>query len=82
MANVLRAAPAAARRRPLLLFISDLHMTDELGGPPVPWAATFERFWQRIEGARGEHPAELCIIGDFLVLQALVDQANSSCLRQ
>lgn len=65
MAQPLIARPSIWRRS-LLLFISDLHLTDVLAGPPVPWEATFERFWQRVAGARGDQPAELCIVGDFV----------------
>ena len=50
----------------MLLFISDIHLTDDLAGPPVPWDKTFERFWTRIEAARGDLPAQLCIVGDFI----------------
>jgi len=57
---------AFRRKRPMLVFISDIHLTDELSAPPVPWAETFRRFWNRIEGSRGEQPAKLCIIGDFV----------------
>ena len=50
----------------MLLFISDIHLTDELSQPPVPWAQTFQRFWSRIEASKGEQPAHLCIVGDFI----------------
>lgn len=69
MSEGLTPVPTAYRhKRPLLVFISDIHLTDELEGPPVPWDALFERFWARVEGARGEQPAKLCIVGDFLDL--------------
>ena len=54
--------------RHLLVFVSDLHLTDELAGPRVAWERTLERFWQRIAAVRGEGPAELCIVGDFIDL--------------
>jgi len=67
MPTKLHATPRAYRsKRPMLLFISDLHLTDELGAPHVPWDRTFNRFWARVEAARGDIPARLCIIGDFL----------------
>jgi len=66
MPGPLRLVPTARRKRPLLVFISDIHLTDELGAPSIPWETTFGRFWQRIEGARGDQPAELCIVGDFI----------------
>ncbi len=65
--STLEVRPAAWRKkRPMLVFISDIHLTDELGQPPVAWDQIFERFWQRIDGSRGEMPAELAIIGDFI----------------
>ncbi len=68
MSSPLTVKPRAHKKhtRPMLIFISDIHLTDELGQPPVPWGTTFERFWARVETARGELPAELCIIGDFI----------------
>lgn len=66
MSGPLRVKPAAWRGRPLLLFVSDLHLTDELAGPRVAWERTLERFWQRIAAVRGEGPAELVIVGDFI----------------
>ena len=68
MPNVLHPVPRAFRDRPLLLFVSDLHLTDELAGPRVAWEHTLERFWSRIEGTRGDAPATLCIVGDFIDL--------------
>lgn len=52
----------------MLVFISDIHLTDELGRAAVPWEEVFRRFWARVEGARGEQPAQLCIVGDFIDL--------------
>lgn len=51
--------------RNLLIFVSDIHLTEQppLGG--VPRAALFERFWTRIADARGEVPAHLVFVGDL-----------------
>ena len=54
--------------RPLLIFISDIHLTDRLHGNAVTKADQFARFWQRISVARGNRPAELCIVGDLFDL--------------
>ncbi len=54
--------------RPLLIFISDIHLTDRLHGNAVSKAEQFTRFWQRIAGARGTRPAELCVVGDLFDL--------------
>ncbi|MBW2526469.1 MAG: metallophosphoesterase [Deltaproteobacteria bacterium] len=51
--------------RSLLVFISDLHLTDALKGPRVARADTLKRFWTRIDGARGDRPAELVFVGDL-----------------
>lgn len=51
--------------RQMLIFVSDLHLTGELKGPAVSRAATFDRFWTRIDVARGERPARLCFVGDL-----------------
>lgn len=51
--------------RPMLIFVSDLHLTDALRGQSVPKADLFERFWVRIQAARGARPAELCFVGDL-----------------
>jgi UDP-2,3-diacylglucosamine pyrophosphatase LpxH len=51
--------------RPLLIFISDIHLTDTLHGTAIGKAAQFERFWGRIQQARGHRPAELCFVGDL-----------------
>jgi UDP-2,3-diacylglucosamine pyrophosphatase LpxH len=58
--------PNAMAERPLLVFISDIHLTDSLHNVSVPRADTFERFWTRIQAARGTRPAELCFVGDLL----------------
>jgi UDP-2,3-diacylglucosamine pyrophosphatase LpxH len=52
--------------RPLLVLVSDIHLTDALQNASVPRAQTFERFWTRIEAARGHRPAEICFVGDLL----------------
>lgn len=54
--------------RPLLIFVSDIHLTDALHGNAVSKADQFQRFWQRIQVARGHRPAELCIVGDLFDL--------------
>ena len=54
--------------RPLLIFVSDLHLTDHLEGPAIPPAVTFSRFWQQIEAARGDAPAHLVLGGDVFDL--------------
>ena len=54
--------------RPLLIFVSDIHLTDRLHGNAVSKAEQFARFWQRISIARGSRPAELCVVGDLFDL--------------
>ncbi|NVB84653.1 MAG: hypothetical protein HOV81_40140 [Kofleriaceae bacterium] len=54
--------------RPLLIFVSDIHLTDSLHGNAVSKAEQFARFWERIQGARGKRPAELCVVGDLFDL--------------
>ncbi len=54
--------------RPLLIFVSDIHLTDRLHGNAVSKADQFNRFWERIQIARGKRPAELCIVGDLFDL--------------
>jgi UDP-2,3-diacylglucosamine pyrophosphatase LpxH len=54
--------------RPLLIFVSDIHLTDRLHGNSVSKADQFARFWTRIQEARGTRPAELCIVGDLFDL--------------
>lgn len=54
--------------RPLLIFVSDIHLTDRLHGAAISRAEQFARFWQRISIARGKRPAELCIVGDLFDL--------------
>jgi UDP-2,3-diacylglucosamine pyrophosphatase LpxH len=51
--------------RHLLVFVSDLHLTDQLKGPRVSRADMLKRFWTRIEGARGAEPAEIVFVGDL-----------------
>src|SRR5262245_25928611 len=55
-------------RRSLLIFVSDLHLTDRLHGNAVSKAEQFTRFWTRIAAARGDRPAELCVVGDLFDL--------------
>src|SRR5262245_5492838 len=54
--------------RPLLIFVSDIHLTDRLHGNAVSKSDQFARFWQRIGVARGKRPAQLCIVGDMFDL--------------
>lgn len=49
----------------MLIFVSDLHLTDALHGGSVPKELLFERFWTRIQAARGKRPAKLCFVGDL-----------------
>jgi len=51
--------------RPMVIFVSDLHLTDALAGTAISKAQTFERFWIRIAAARGARPAHLCFVGDL-----------------
>ena len=52
-------------QRELLIFISDIHLTEHTAPVAVPRDALFERFWVRIEAARGEQPAHLVFVGDL-----------------
>src|SRR5512146_1176488 len=54
--------------RPLLIFVSDIHLTDHLHGNAVAKADQFARFWDRIQAVRGKRPAELCVVGDLFDL--------------
>jgi UDP-2,3-diacylglucosamine pyrophosphatase LpxH len=54
--------------RPLLIFVSDIHLTDSLHGNAVSKELQFTRFWERIQVARGKRPAQLCIVGDMFDL--------------
>jgi len=54
--------------RPLLIFVSDIHLTDSLHGNAVTKADQFARFWDRIRAVRGKRPAELCVVGDLFDL--------------
>src|SRR5450432_906114 len=49
----------------MLVFVSDIHLTDALNNASIPRVDTFERFWTRIRAARGERPAHLCFVGDL-----------------
>lgn len=49
----------------MLILVSDIHLTDALHTTAVSKAATFERFWTRIQAARGARPAKLCFVGDL-----------------
>lgn len=39
--------------RPLLIFVSDIHLTDKLHGNAVSKAEQFARFWDRVHVASG-----------------------------
>ena len=54
--------------RAMLIFVSDLHLTDDLHSGNVPKAELFERFWTRIQAARGKRPAHLVFVGDLFDL--------------
>jgi UDP-2,3-diacylglucosamine pyrophosphatase LpxH len=49
----------------MLVCASDIHLTDSLQNTSIPRVDTFERFWSRIEAARGSRPAVLCFVGDL-----------------
>ncbi|MGH7281039.1 MAG: metallophosphoesterase [Polyangiaceae bacterium] len=51
--------------RSMLVFVSDIHLTDALQNASIPRADTFERFWTRIRAARGDRPAQMCFVGDL-----------------
>jgi UDP-2,3-diacylglucosamine pyrophosphatase LpxH len=59
--------------RHLLVFVSDLHLTESLKGPRVSKLQTLQRFWTRIDVARGDKPAEIVFVGD------LFDIVRSPC---
>lgn len=54
--------------RPLLIFVSDIHLTDVLHGNAVSKGDQLARFWERIQAVRGKRPAELCVVGDLFDL--------------
>ena len=56
------------KERSLLIFVSDIHLTDSLHSAAIPRAAAFMRFWERIQAARGKRPATLCFVGDLFDL--------------
>ena len=58
----------AMGERPLLIFVSDIHLTDSLHGNAVSKADQFTRFWERIGAVRASGPAELCVVGDLFDL--------------
>lgn len=57
-------APSAADR-PMLVFVSDIHLTDSMHNASIARVDTFERFWTRIHAARGHRAAEMCFVGDL-----------------
>ncbi|MBX3193137.1 MAG: metallophosphoesterase [Labilithrix sp.] len=56
---------ATSSDRPMLVFVSDIHLTDALHNASIPRVDTFERFWTRITAARGHRPAHMCFVGDL-----------------
>lgn len=52
-------------KRELLIFISDIHLTERTAPVAVPRDLLFERFWTRIAAARGDRPAHLVFVGDL-----------------
>ncbi len=59
--------PAGRLPRPMLVFVSDLHL--RTGAPtPVARAAQFGRLWSRIEGGSPGAPIRLCLLGDIFDL--------------
>lgn len=60
--------PRPSDDRPLLIFVSDIHLTDTLHGNAVSKADQLSRFWARIQDVRGKRPAELCVVGDLFDL--------------
>src|SRR5262245_7523379 len=63
-----RAMIPRMAERPLLILVSDIHLPDRLHGNAVSKAEQFARFWERIQAARGQRPAELCVVGDLFDL--------------
>jgi UDP-2,3-diacylglucosamine pyrophosphatase LpxH len=55
-------------KRGMLVFVSDIHLTDSLKGPAVTRAEQFRRFWTRIAGAQGDTPATMVFVGDLFDL--------------
>jgi UDP-2,3-diacylglucosamine pyrophosphatase LpxH len=60
-----RATIAGVSARSLLVFISDLHLTDSLKGTRVTRAQALERFWTRMDVARRDKPAHIVFVGDL-----------------
>ena len=56
------------KNRGLLVFASDIHLTEHVLPGAVPRAALFDRFWTRIDAARGDEPAHLVLVGDLFDL--------------
>lgn len=54
--------------RPMLIFVSDLHLTDALHGTAISKKDVFDRFWMRIAAARGAMAAHLVFVGDLFDL--------------
>jgi UDP-2,3-diacylglucosamine pyrophosphatase LpxH len=52
----------------MLIFVSDIHLTDALHGSSVSKLDAFQRFWVRIQAARGQRPAKLAFVGDLFDL--------------
>ncbi|MBI3178072.1 MAG: hypothetical protein HYZ27_00325 [Deltaproteobacteria bacterium] len=54
--------------RGMLIFVSDIHLTDHLRAGSISKAALFDRFWVRIAAARRERKATLVFVGDVFDL--------------
>jgi UDP-2,3-diacylglucosamine pyrophosphatase LpxH len=54
--------------RPMVIFVSDIHLTDALHNSAISRKDAFERFWIRIAAARGQRPAHLVFCGDLFDL--------------
>lgn len=52
----------------MAVFVSDIHLTDVLAGAAIPKEVAFERFWVRMQAARGTRPAILTFVGDLFDL--------------
>lgn len=64
--------------RPMLIFVSDIHLTDALHGASVPREILFKRFWTRIQESRGKRPAHLCFAGDLFDIVRSPSWLNSA----
>jgi UDP-2,3-diacylglucosamine pyrophosphatase LpxH len=51
--------------RGMLIFVSDLHLTDTLKGPAIAKEILFQRFWERINASRGDGEVVIAFVGDL-----------------